>query len=137
MQNVFSKFKNHKLIIPTIIIAVALLISISIFSGFFDKIFIKRSFEKAFFYRAVGNCDAFVQYVAKDQDKWRDRCVEEKKREGTAIPIKDFKVLRVDYIRQDRKAFLQVQLTRDEKSYVVNYEVVKEGLFNWKITNEI
>jgi len=46
-------------------------------------------------------------------------------------------VLRVDYIRQDKKAFLQVQLTRDEKSYIVNYEVIKDGLLNWKITNEI
>lgn len=136
MQNIYLKFKSYKLSLPICILVCAVLLSFLIVFGVFDKIFIKKSFEKAFFYRVVGNCDEFVNYIFADKEKWRERCLNEKTRKG-GIPIKDFKVLRVDYSRKDNKAFLQVQLTRDEKPYVLNYEVVKIGMFTWEIANEM
>lgn len=135
MKDIIAKIKSPKLSIPIIVIGVAILFSGAMIFGTFDKFFIKRTFEKAFFYRAVGNCDAFIEYMATDKDKWLDRCLKEKKREET-IPIKDFEVLRVNYIGREKKAFLQVQLTREERAYTVNYEMVKQGL-KWKIANEI
>jgi len=135
MKDIVAKIKNKKMIVLIIVIGIAILFSGAIVFGAFDKFFIKRTFEKAFFYRVVGNCDAFIEYMATDKDEWLNRCLKEKKREE-AIPIKNFEVLRVNYMGREKKAFLQVQLTREEHTYTVNYEMVKQGL-KWKITNEI
>lgn len=135
MKNINSIIKEQKLSVPIAITLIGVIVAGSIVFGTFDKFFIKRTFEKAFFYRAVGNCHAFVEYMATDQDKWLERCIKEKER-NNAIPIKDFEVLRVNYLRQEKEAFLQVQLTREEKPYTVNYGMVKTGI-SWKITNEI
>ena len=130
-----EKIKKTKTIIAITIIGMGIIISAIIASGIFDKFLIKHNFEKAFFYRTVGNCNAFIEYIATDRENWLNRCLKEKNREDT-IPIKDFDVLRISHNGQDRKAFLQVQLTRGENSYTVNYEMVKEGL-TWKINQEI
>lgn len=135
MKGFFLKIKNQVFNIPIFIIAISILIAGAIIFDPFGKFFIKRTFEKAFFYRTVGNCDVFVEYMAVNKDKWLKRCIKEKERDNT-IPIKDFEVLRVNYIRPQKKAFLQVQLTREEKSYILNYEMIKTGT-KWKITNEI
>ena len=133
IKNRFAIIKSPKFIFPIFIIGIGILISASIFFGVFDKFFIGRTFEKAFFYRTVGNCDEFVQYMAVDKDKWLDRCIKEKERDN-AIPIKDFEILRID--RQPDRAFLQVQLTREKDPYTAHYEMIREG-WKWKIVNEI
>ena len=128
------KWLKGKKKIPIIIIAISVLIASFIIFGVFDKFFIKQSFEKAFFYRSVGNCDAFKQYVVIDKDLWFERCMKEKK--GDMISIKNFEILRIDSSRATNKAFLQVELDRNIKPYTVNYEMVKQG-FKRKIYQEI
>ncbi len=130
------EFKNHRLKISFVIIIIGTFIALFIF-GQFDKFFIKKSFEKAFFYRMVGNCEAFINYISVDKNDWQNRCEREKNKES-ASPIRNFKILRVDYLRDNPpKALLQVELTRDEgRSYIQHYEMVKFGVTSWKITNE-
>jgi len=132
-QNKSSVVKNRKIILPVLIVGLGILVALLIFFGTFEKFFIGSTFEKAFFYRTVGNCEQFVQYLAIDKDKWLERCIKEKKRDN-AIPIKDFEILRID--RQGDRAFLQVQLTREKDPYTAHYEMKKEG-WKWKIVNEI
>ncbi|OJI07303.1 hypothetical protein BK005_01910 [bacterium CG10_37_50] len=119
-----------------VIIVAGLVVASTFYSGLFQKSSAVRAFEKATTHRIVGNCDAFVQYVASDTDVWRQRCVSEKERHLRVLPIKEFEVLRSQYERQSGKAFLQVELTREKESYVVNYEMIKMGS-GWKIANEI
>ncbi len=130
IKNISVGFGKKKILWSIIVITVIL--SPFIYSST-TKFLIRKTFEKAFFYRAVGNCDTFVKYVSIDKDDWLKRCIEEKTNDGT-VPIKDYKVLRVDF--DDSHAFLQAQLTRNDKPYVVNYELIRNGL-TWKIYQEI
>ena len=101
---------------------------------------IKYDFNKAFTYRLTGDCVAFSEYINRDQDDWRKRCEEEKGR-GNA-PIRNYKILRVSNKLTSDKAFIQVQLTRDnpvennDRTYSATYEVRRVGL-KWKIDQEI
>ena len=126
---------NRKTLLPLLIIGVGVIIAGSIYAGVFDKHFIKSSFEEAFFYRSVGNCEEFSKFMINDQNEWFERCEKEKEYEGT-VPLKDYEVLRIDKELFSNRAFLQVELTRDKDPYVVHYEMNKDG-FKWLITNEI
>lgn len=128
------KWLQEKKKVPIIIISASVLLSLFIVFGVFDNFFIKQSFEKAFFYRSVGNCEAFEQYIAIDKDLWLEKCIKEKK--GNTPSIKSFEILRIDYSKASGKAFLQVELDRNTKPYTVNYEMVKQG-FKWRIYQEI
>ena len=42
--------------------------------GINSKFFIKRDFNQAFTYRVTGDCDAFINYLSSDIEKWKERC---------------------------------------------------------------
>jgi hypothetical protein len=119
----------------TIIIIGVIVIIIMFSSTFIETYIIKRSFSDAFFYRAVGNCGSFIEYVAKDKQVWFDKCLSEKAPNGDR-QIADYQILRIEYSRKIGKAFIQAKITRDgQKPYIVNYEMIKVGL-RGLITNE-
>ncbi|MFC1630051.1 hypothetical protein ACFL06_00755 [Patescibacteria group bacterium] len=121
--------------------------------GINSKYFVRRDFNNAFLYRKTGNCTVFKGYFLKDVEKWGERCIQEKDKEGN--PIKDFSIK--DITVEGNTAFLQVELVRDipelqleqekkaDYDYVVNYSMEKrskEKFFfifpktKWIIVNE-
>jgi hypothetical protein len=132
--------KNNKPFILGISISFLVFLFIGVFIvdiGINSKFFIKKHFNQAFEYRSTGDCDSFANYLYKDIEKWRLTCEEEKNHD--ARPIRYFIVQNVSYKFGSDKAFLQVELTRNntgnDYTYSVNYEMKKDGL-RWKIDQE-
>lgn len=115
------------------IIGVGIVISVMVYGGVFNKMSAKNAFEKAFFYRMVGNCESFAQYVV-NTEYWNPKCLSEKG-SGGIPPIKEFEILRTQYDKRLGKAFLQVSFIRDGEPYVFSYEMVKTE-HGWQIANE-
>lgn len=133
MKKFLNYLKNNIVFFSIIIFSVIL--ATLIFSGKIEEIILKKSFEKAFFYRMVGDCDSFISYVEKNKEIWREKCLDEKNSLGTE-PIRDFRIIRLTYSNKLQKAFLQVEVTRSSKPYMINYEMIRDG-FGGLIANEI
>ena len=99
----------------------------------FDDPAIRRSFNKAFSYRATGDCQAFIGYVVTNMGEWRSRCENEK---NAVDAIQSFKILRVTHRGLSNRAFLQVQLDRGDKPYAANYQMKRVGIL-WKIDQQL
>lgn len=118
--------KKYK--IESIIFVGVMILIILLSTTFIDKYIIKKSFNDAFFYRAVGNCKSFIEYVAKDKQIWFDKCLSEKSPSGDR-QIVDYQILRIEYSRKIGKTFIQAKITRDgQKPYIINYEMIRVGL---------
>jgi hypothetical protein len=80
-----------------------------------------RHFSKAFNARITGNCEVFYEFILKDVEGWKNKCVAEKKL--MTDPFYEFKVLRVT-TRGDQ-AFIQAELVRgaNRDVYPVSYEM--------------
>ena len=123
--------------VPFLVLVFACLFLFDI--GINSKFFIKRDFNQAFQYRTTGDCNSFANYVYRDTQKWKERCEEEKA--INTEPIRNFEVQQITHKFLSDRAFLQVELTRnngtqEDYSYSVSYEMKKDGL-KWKIDQEI
>lgn len=143
-MNIKKLFKNKAANIAIIIlfcILVALLFLVDI--GINNKFFIKKDFNNAFNYRTAGDCDAFIKFVNKDINRWKEDCEKEKSNSDKMQPIRSFEIQKISTSFGSNRAFLQVELKRNysnnielkEGTYSVNYELQKVGL-TWKIDQE-
>lgn len=135
------KIINNKfflgIIIPFIMVLLLGLFAIDI--GINSKYFIKKSFNSAFTARQAGDCELFIKSVNRDVDEWKNKCEYEK--QSINEPIRDFSIKTISYSFFSDRAFLQVDLTRnntsqERKNYSINYEMRKID-FVWKIDQEI
>ena len=128
--------KKFLILIISIVIAVLLIGGSIFYAG--STFFIKRNFNQAFIYRVSGDCDSFVNYFSRGNERWKERCEEEKRRDKE--PIRNFEIQNISRKFGSDRAFLQVELTRkiEEKdySYSVSYEMRRYG-FTWKIDQEL
>ncbi|MDD4931078.1 MAG: nuclear transport factor 2 family protein [Candidatus Colwellbacteria bacterium] len=81
-----------------------------------------KDFEKAFDSRLTGNCDKFMEYIATDNETWKERCLSEKSL--ASIPFFNFDIKRIT-VAGDR-AFIQSEMTRGSltNTYMVTYEMI-------------
>ena len=134
-----NKIKKHFWIILSIVIIIGfiLLFSFVLDVGINSKHFIKRDFNKAFHYRITGDCNAFLNYIYRDIDNWKETC--ENQKYNPTKGIREFKIQNISHQILSDRAFLQVELTRlsgkEDVSYSVNYEMRKDG-FLWKIDQD-
>lgn|GEM_PF-1171476 len=118
--------RKKKIFLSAIIIPAALvLVLLALFLT--TDIYINRAYlakkhlSRAFEARITGNCDEFYEYILKDIEGWRAKCVSEKNL--TVDPFYGYKTLKAT-VRGD-KAYVQMELVRGayKDTYPVTYEM--------------
>ena len=136
-QNWLKLVREYRFLL--IFVAIILVLVLFVFDiGINSNYFIRRNFNNAFMLRVTGDCQAFREYTNVSQDAWLQRCESEKKR--STMPIKSFHVLRISHSFFSNKAFIQVELTKDNietgkvLTYTASYDLKKVGM-TWKIND--
>ncbi|MFH1968455.1 MAG: hypothetical protein ABIJ84_03655 [bacterium] len=111
-------FKKNKVVLTIILATVFAFVLVGFFIidlGINSKFFIKKDFNQAFLYRTTGDCDAFTYYLNSDIESWKERCQKEKNHDKE--PIRDFSIQKVSHNFGNDRAFLQVELKRNNYSF--------------------
>ena len=124
--------KKKSVLFIFLLVVVFAIFSVDI--GINGRYFIRRDVRKAFVYRITGDCESFAWFTNKDTDKWKSDCETEN---NQSYAIRDFEIKNIAYNSGSDKAFVHVELTRNDLKgrgvkYPASYVLKKiDGI--WKI----